>query len=148
MSSQFGALILLAAFNGGTRDATIYDSYKEAYRAAQSEKLPVLVIMNPGGDADARAVNLDMIRRTNLRRELLQKYVVAVIDTSTPDGQVVHKLFESPSLPRISVLDKSQKWQIYRTSKELSAEDWNLLLEKHQEGALPPPKAKPRDCFT
>ena len=148
MSSQLGALILLAAFNGGTRDATIYDSYKEAYRAAQSEKLPVLVILNPGSDSEETGIDLEFVRRAKLRRELLQKYVVAVIDTSTEDGQVVHKLFDSPPLPRVSVLDKSQKWQIYRTSKELSAEDWNLVLEKHQEGALPPPKAKPRDCFT
>lgn len=148
MSCQISALILLAALNGGTRDATIYESYKEAYRAARTEQLPVLVILNPGGDGAQPTIDIEMLRRTSQRRELLGRYVVAVIDTSTPEGQVVHKLFDSPPLPRISVLDKSQKWQIYRTSKELTAEDWNLVLEKHKTGAMPPPRPARGDCFT
>jgi hypothetical protein len=145
MPTQLSALVLLAALSGGTRESTIYEDYKEAWRAGRAQNLPVLVILNPGADSEARLVDGELLLRTKHRRKLLEKYVVAVIDTSTTDGQAVHKLFQSPPLPRVSVLDKQQKWQVYRSSQELSAEDWNLVLEKHQKGEPPvvPVAAKP-----
>ena len=139
MSMHLSALVLFSALSGGTRESTIYDDYKQAWRAGRAQGLPVLVILNPGSEADSRSVDTDLLRRTGQRRELLGKYVVAVIDVSTREGQAVHKRFQSPQLPRVSVLDKQQKWQVYRTSQSLSAEDWNLVLEKHQKGAPPAP---------
>lgn len=147
MYTQMSALVLLAALSGGTREATVYDDYKQAYLAGRAEKLPVLVILNPGADESSPAVDLDSLRRTGHRRDLLGNYVVAVIDASTPEGQAVHKLFKSPPLPRVSVLDKEQKWQIYRSSQALSAEDWNLVLEEHRKGN-PPVQAVVKPCRT
>jgi len=147
MQTPLSALILLSALSGGTREATVYDDYKEAWRAGRAQSLPVLVILNPGDSRDAPSITVDSLRKATHRRELLANYVVAVIDTSTPQGQAVHKLFESPQLPRVSVLDKQQKWQIYRTSRQLSMEDWNLVLDKHQKGAVPPRPA-PAACHT
>lgn len=138
MLSAVGTLVLWTALSGSpTGDAPVYGDYKEAWQAAQSANRPVLVILNPGVEADAPQVQLDEIRRSAHRRELLDNYVVAVIDTSTPEGQQVHKLFNSPKLPRVSVIDKQQKWQIYRTSQPLTAEDWNLVLAKYRTGQLP-----------
>jgi len=148
MSIQLSALVLLSALSGGTRDSTIYDDYKQAWRAGRAQGLPVLLILNPGPDADSGSVDANLLRRTRQRRELLGKYVVAVVDASTPQGQKVHKLFQSPALPRVSVLDKQQKWQIYRTSQPLSPEDWNLVLEKHQKGAPPAARPAPLLCKT
>src|SRR5438552_10084423 len=119
MPTQLSALVLLAALSGGTRESMIYEDYKEAWRAGRAQNLPVLVILNPGTNAEAQLVDGELLRRTKHRRKLLEKYVVAMIDTSTTDGQVVHKLFQSPPLPRVSVLDKQQKWQVYRTSQVL-----------------------------
>ena len=148
MSMQMSALVLLVALGGSASEsATVYDSYKAAWQAGRDKNKPVLVIFNPGADSTAPGVDLSQVRLASYRRDLLANYVVAVIDTSTPEGQATHKLFESPPLPRISVLDKQQKWQIYRTSKALSAEDWNLVLEKYQKGETPVVKAKPAyDC--
>jgi hypothetical protein len=145
---HLSALVLFSALSGGTRESTIYDDYKQAWRAGRAQGLPVLVILNPGSEADSRSVDTDLLRRTGQRRELLGKYVVAVIDVSTRAGQAVHKRFQSPQLPRVSVLDKQQKWQVYRTSQSLSAEDWNLVLEKHQKGAPPASRPAPLLCKT
>src|SRR5207302_3162326 len=148
MPTQLSALVLLAALSGGTRESMIYEDYKEAWRAGRAQNLPVLVILNPGADSETRPVEGELLLRTKHRRKLLEKYVVAVIDTSTTDGQAIHKLFQSPPLPRVSVLDKQQKWQVYRTSQELSAEDWNLVLEKHQKGDPPVVKVVAKPCRT
>jgi hypothetical protein len=148
MPMQLSALILLAALSGGTRESMIYEDYKEAWRAGRAQNLPVLVILNPGADSEARPVNGELLLRTKHRRKLLEKYVVAVIDTSTTEGHAAHKLFQSPALPRVSVLDRQQKWQVYRTSQELSAEDWNLVLEKHQKGEPPVIRVAAKPCRT
>ena len=148
MHTPLSALVLLSALSGGTRESTIYEDYKQAWRAGRAQNLPVLVILNPGADAEGPSIDPDFLRRSGQRRDLLAKYVVAVIDTSTPHGQTVHKLFKSPSLPGVSVLDKQQKWQVFRTSQELSAEDWNLVLEKHQKGDPPAVKPAPLVCRT
>ena|SRR5205085_10436502 len=147
MHTHLSALVLFAALSGGTRESTIYDSYRQAWQAGRAQNLPVLVILNPG-ESEAPAVDLDWLRRSQHRRDLLGNYVVAVIDASTPEGKKVHKQFESAALPRISVLDRQQKWQVYRTSKSLSAEDWNMVLESHKKGDPPPPRPKPAQCLT
>jgi hypothetical protein len=148
MHTPLSALVLLSALSGGTRESTIYDNYKQAWQAGKAHNLPVLVILNPGADAEGPSIDADFLRRSGHRRELLSKYVVAVIDTSTPHGETVHKLFKSPALPRVSVLDKQQKWQIFRSSEELSAEDWNLVLDKHQKGDPPAVRPAPLVCQT
>ncbi len=143
MPTHLSALVLFAALSGGTRESTVYDSYKQAWHAGHAQNLPVLVILNPAEDANASAVDLDWLRRSRHRRELLANYVVVVVDASTPEGKVVHKQFGAASLPRVSVLDRQQKWQVYRTSQSLSAEDWNMVLETHKKGDPPPPRPKP-----
>lgn len=137
MNCQIGALVLFAALSGSNDAGTVYTSYKEAYQAGKAANRPVLVIINPGAEADAKPVELETLRRSAARRELLDNYVVAVIDASTPEGEKVHKLFDSPPLPRVSVIDNQQKMQIYRTSRALTAEDWNLVLERYRTGQAP-----------
>lgn len=157
MTSQFGTFLLFAALAAnpattsteGAADASavkpqVYGSYNEAYDAAKASNRPVLVILNPGSDSETRPVDIEALHQSEHRRNLLVNYVIAVIDTSTPDGQKVHKLFESPALPRVSVIDKQQKWQIYRTSRSLSLEDWNVVLSTYRLGAAPASAGQPR----
>lgn len=148
MHCHLSAMVLFAALSGGTRESTVYDDYKEAWRAGRAQNLPVLVVLNPGGDSETATVDADSLLKSGHRRNLLANYVLAVIDTSTPEGEAVHKLFKSPALPRISVLDKQQKWQIFRTSDSLSAEDWNLVLEKYRTGIRPVVRPAPAVCQT
>ena len=120
MLSSMGILLVSAALGGDASvSPTVFDDYKPAYMAAKSANRPLLVIINPGTESDAKSLDLEDVTRSGHRREILGDYVVAVIDASTPEGQKAHKLFGSPALPRVSVIDKQQKWQIYRTSKSL-----------------------------
>lgn len=141
MSVQLGVLCLCAALSGGTRESTIYHDYKEAWTAAREEGVPLLVIINPGSGQGSAPIDIEQLTRAQHRRELLARYVVVVIDASTDHGARVHRLFKSPPLPRVSVIDREQKWQIYRTSAAMSLEDWNVLLEGYQKGVAPPPPA-------
>ncbi len=111
---------------------THFTNYSAAYREAQRAKKPLLVILNPAEETSA--VKVDEVRKTQQRRELLEKFVVVVIDTSTEHGESVNKLFNQKSLPHVSVIDRDQQWQVFRTSKKLQGEDWNRVLETFQNG--------------
>ncbi len=112
--------------------STHFTDYAAAYREAQRVKKPLLVILNPAEESSA--VKVDEVRKTQQRRELLQKFVVVVIDTSTDHGETVNKLFNEKSLPHVSVIDRDQQWQLFRTSKKLQGDDWNRVLETFQNG--------------
>ena len=111
---------------------THFTYYAAAYREAQQAKKPLLVILNPAEESSA--VKVEEVRNTQQRRDLLQKFVVVVIDTSTDHGETVNKLFNEKSLPHVSVIDRDQQWQLFRTSKKLQGEDWNRVLETFQNG--------------
>ena len=111
---------------------THFTNYAAAYREAQQAKKPLLVILNPAEESSA--VKVEEVRNTQQRRDLLQKFVVVVIDTSTDHGETVNKLFNEKSLPHVSVIDRDQQWQLFRTSKKLQGEDWNRVLETFQNG--------------
>lgn len=137
MTCQLALLLLIASRETDGKLPHVFDNYKQGYQTARVGQKPVLVVLNPGAESDAPRVDLEMLQRSKHRRDLLQKFVVVVIDTSTPEGEKVHKLFQSPQLPRISILDKQQKFQIFRTSRSLDPEDWNITLEKYQQGKVP-----------
>ncbi|MBC7815336.1 MAG: hypothetical protein IAG10_00385, partial [Planctomycetaceae bacterium] len=87
---------------------THFTNYAVAYREAQRAKKPLLVILNPAEESSA--VKVDEVRKTQQRRDLLQKFVVVVIDTATDHGETVNKLFNEKSLPHVSVIDRDQQW--------------------------------------
>src|SRR5260221_284741 len=68
MHTPLSALVLFAALSGGTRESTIYDDYKQAWRAGRAQNLPVLVILNPGGESEGAIVDPDFLRRSGHRR--------------------------------------------------------------------------------
>ena len=111
-----------------------FQNYTEAYRAAQRTKKPLLVILNPGHESNVVPVHLDDVRKTEQRRKLLERYVVAEINASTPYGETIHKLFENKPLPHVAVIDREQKWQVFRTSRTLQGNDWTKILEALQNG--------------
>ena len=121
----------------------VFENYTEAYRAAKATHRPMLVILNPGHEVPTRHISLERVSRSGHRRQLLEKYVVVNIDASTQHGKTVHKLFDSKPLPRVVVIDKRQRKQIYRTSAQLNTEDWNLVLENYRNGVAPRPVVKP-----
>lgn len=122
----------------------VYQNYNRAWEVAKAEKLPILVIINPGqGDQSGPGrVQLDDLQRSQHRRNLLQRYIVVMVDASTPHGAEVQKLFKATALPRVSVIDRNQSVVMHKTSDKLSMEDWTLLLEKHRTGDYVPPPVK------
>ena len=111
-----------------------FQNYTAAYRAAQREKKPLLVILNPGRESDTVPVHLDEVRKTEQRRKLLDRYVIVEIDASTPHGETIHKLFDNKSLPHVAVIDRDQKWQVFRSNRMLQGNDWTRILETFQNG--------------
>ncbi|WP_437201955.1 hypothetical protein [Planctomicrobium sp. SH664] len=136
--------ILLAMVAGPVDVATVstsspsaYSSYTQAWHAAHDAERPMLVILNP---ADAqKGISTEELVGDEKLQPVLQDYVVAVIDTTTDHGKQVHELFGNAPLPRVVVIDKNQKKQIYRTSEKLSSERLAKVLDQHKSGEIAKP---------
>jgi hypothetical protein len=111
-----------------------FTSYTRAHKAAEAADKPLLVILNPPAESEREQILIDDVRKTSHRRELLEDYVVAVLDTGTPHGQVCYDLFKRPELPRVVVIDREQKYQIFQTSEELYGQLWTTILETYRKG--------------
>jgi hypothetical protein len=109
-----------------------YDNYTRAYSAAKQAKKPMLVILNPAKGAKVALISLEDVQKTRVRRDLLQNYVVAVIDTSTPHGKKVQALFGSPQLPHVTIIDNEQAFRVYQTSESLYGQMWDQVLTSFQ----------------
>lgn len=111
-----------------------FASYTQAWHAAHDAKRPMLVILNPPADQSAQAISEETLRGDESLQPLLDDYVLAVIDTGTEHGKQVHELFGSAPLPRVVVIDKEQKYQVFRTSQKLSNGRLAKVLSDHKEG--------------
>ena len=116
-------------------------NYSRAYRAAQMLELPLLVVLNPAETSDQDRVTYRELERTSYRRKLLKSYVVVLIDTGTAHGQTCRELFRCKTLPHVVVIDKHQKWQIFKTSGPMDGPVWTKLLEKYKDGVRPVERA-------
>lgn len=117
-----------------TTNSQNYSSYTQAWNAAHEAERPMLVILNPAEGTNA--INADSLRNDEKLQPLLNDYVVAVIDTTTDHGKQVYELFESPALPRVVVIDKNQKKQLYRTSAKLNSDAMATVLKDHKDGLV------------
>jgi hypothetical protein len=117
-----------------TPSATAYTSYTQAWNAATEAKKPMLVILNPGPESGERQITEASLRSNKKLDTLLDQYVLAIVDTSTEHGQEVNRRFGSPALPRVVIIDKAQKKQIFRASGHLSGDSLVNVLEDHKEG--------------
>lgn len=131
-------VLVLGGFLGGmnTDAGRTFESYTQAYHAAADVKRPMLVILNPPADQVAadNAISIEKLREDTEINKLLGSYVVAEIDTGTEHGKKVHELFGSKPLPRLVVIDNTQKVQIYRSSDHLETNKIKEVLEAYQDG--------------
>jgi hypothetical protein len=132
-TDRFAAAVNTAAPTEAQVAPASYSSYTQAYHTAQQTKKPMLVILNPAKGAKVSLISLEDVQKTRVRRELLQNYVVAVIDTSTPHGQKVQALFGSPQLPHVAIIDNTQAFQVYQTSETLYGQMWDNILTAFQK---------------
>jgi hypothetical protein len=127
-------LVVAAALGANTPPESTqqFDSYSKAYWAASEAHRPMLVILTDG--ASEQALPLAALQQNEDARDVLDDYVVAVIDTNTEHGRKVHELFGAPALPRTVVIDQDQKKQIFRTSDTLRPETLTSVLKQHRDG--------------
>lgn len=127
-------LIMVTALGAGTAEETQeFDSYTTAYQAANAQHRPMLVILNLPGD-EAEALPLEQLKQGQASRDLLDDYVVAVIDTGSEHGRKVHELFGKPALPRTVVIDERQEKQVFRTSNRLRPATLTAVLQQYRHG--------------
>jgi hypothetical protein len=134
------SLIVVAGFAASEMEnVALFDSYSQAYRTAQQTDRPLLVVLNPGEDSGKDAVSLGDITGTEQSRELLKNYVVTIIDADSENGQAAKKLFKAETLPHVVVIDKEQKYQLYKVSHKLESKAWTAVLRKYKNGEAPEP---------
>lgn len=111
-----------------------FENYNDGYYLAKKLEKPLLVILNPGRGSDKTPIKLSDVRKTRDRRAMLPNFVVVVIDTGTKHGQSVHGLFGSKNIPRVVVIDREQKFQIFQSDRTLQGDDWNRILDTFKTG--------------
>ena len=123
-----------------TRTSTgMFESYTQAWHAAHEAERPMLVILNPAADESGDPIAVEDLKADERVSKLLDDCVVAVIDTGTDHGKKVHELFDNSPLPRVVVIDKEQKWQLYRTSGTVSNSRLAGALQQARDGETAAP---------
>jgi hypothetical protein len=134
-------LFVVAGFAAAEMEnVALFDSYTKAYRTAQQTERPLLVVLNPSQESGKEGVSLGDLTESEQSRELLKNYVVTIIDGESAHGKTCQKLFDAKSLPHVVVIDKDQKFQLYKASKKLDAKVWTSVLRKYKDGEAPAPK--------
>lgn len=134
--------LLVLAFTGPTQEVahfapeSAYSSYADAWHAAHDSSRPMLVILNPAEGQNA--IDPQQLQANEALQPLLEEYVVAVIDTGTEHGKKDHQLFGSASLPRVVVIDKEQKKQVYKASGKISTDRLATVLDECRSGKPKP----------
>ncbi len=126
----------LAGLDTDTDSPLQFDSYTQAWHAAAEAHRPMLVILNPATEqvSASEPISVEKLRDKEEFARLLDSYVIAEIDTGTEHGHKVHELFGSKPLPRVIVIDKQQKTQVFRTSGHLPDAELKKVLERYQQG--------------
>lgn len=151
VTCNFGILLLVGLAVHEANLPSHFTNYTKAYRAARHEHRPMLVILNPERNTGRHAIQLAHWQNTQQRRQLLQHFVVVVLDTGTPHGKTMHRLFGNEPLPHVAVIDDQQRFQIYRSSEPPSDQRLAEILETSQTGYDPPdhrPKLPEAFCST
>jgi hypothetical protein len=137
---HWSAILLMAVAgpNSGmevahTAASDTYSSYTQAWHAAHDAERPMLVILNPAAGQGKKSIVPDQLFSDKSIQPLLNEYVVAVIDTGTEHGKKVHELFGNAPLPRVVVIDKEQKEQVFVTSGDVSAPQLAHVLDEHKD---------------
>lgn len=130
------SLIVLASLSAPDAQAT-FGNYSKAYWTAQQAHRPMLVILNPSGQSGSQqeVITHETLQSDARTREMLDNYVVAIIDTGTKHGKAVHELFGSPQLPRVVVIDERQDKQVFQSSEHLAPSEFARILEQYRTNA-------------
>lgn len=134
MPSSFALLLLAGMAVGEDQNTRCFENYAQGWQAARLTRRPMLVILNPGEGNGKEPIELEDVRKTAETRQLLDDYVVVMVDTESDYGKAVYKAFREPELPRVVVIDKNQQVQLYKTSRPLYGQLWTAVLKTYRNG--------------
>lgn len=144
-----GAIAAMA----GTPPGSWFDNYSAAWHRAQQERKPLLVVLEAGagnlGQAAAvayRSGDARAIPAGAATEELLKKYVLCHIDTSTAYGQRMLRAFKADGAPFVSIIDITGKLQIFRKAGLMSEHEWEIALATYQDGREHPVNGSPQNA--
>lgn len=148
----------IAAMAAAATPTGWFDNYSKAWHQAQQEHKPLLVVIDasPADPAQAAAVAQVSVSRSAVpagaaTSELLKKYVVCHIDSTTPYGQRMVRAFKADEVPFVSIIDTTGKLQIFRKSGLMNEQEWEVALATYQDGRAHPAvssQPKARVCRT
>lgn len=124
-----------------------FDSYTRAYRAVGEVHKPMLLILNPPVSevSTAEPITVEQLRADEKIGPLLDKYVVAVVDTGTEHGKEVHRRFGSVQLPYVAVIDEKLQKQVYRSTTPPTVVSLRTVVARYKAG-VPATMLPPSNC--
>ena len=139
------ACLLLLAIPSGMAFAEAADlkfwwsDYGSAYRLAQKEGKPLLVVFENSGLRGQPSQHIH-IKSQNSDAKLLTAYVLCRIDASSEEGRELARQFAAPGFPSVVITDKRLDRVIYRRHGPLSTLDWSTMLVSYRSGERLPKK--------
>lgn len=131
----------IAAMAAATPPTGWFDNYSAAWHRAQQEHKPLLVVLeersaDSGQGAAVAHVSVDRgaVSAGAATAELLKKYVLCHIDTTTPYGQRMVRAFKADGVPFVSIIDATGKLQVFRKAGLMSDQEWEVALATYQDG--------------
>ena len=126
--SAFATMVL------GSQPVWHYD-YSKAYREAQTENKPLLVVFENSSDPQQRFQQVSATK-TESSQQLLSNYVLCRLDVSTEYGQYWAERFRTTSVPYAVITDKAMGRIVFRKAGRFSGTDWETTLTTYKNGQV------------
>ncbi|MEK6249043.1 MAG: thioredoxin family protein, partial [Planctomycetales bacterium] len=133
-------IALIATFFGfiacESQAADWSSDYGIAYRTAQLEKKPLLIVLEKSSEPRARIrqVSTSLVQRDSA---LLSAYKLCRIDVTTEEGSQIAELFGATEFPQIAITDKQVDQIIFRKTGTFSDLEWASMLVSYKKGKRP-----------
>ncbi len=108
-----------------------HSDYGKALNETRTANRPLLVVIDsPAGEG--QQVDQQLLEANDESK--LSAYELCHVDASTEYGQKVAKAFRATKFPYVAIIDKAGEVVIHSHTGTVNEQDWNAMLEKHQEG--------------
>lgn len=123
------ALVMVPAVGGA---GEWLSSYSKAYETAKQANKPMFIYFTDSSQ------NPDWKNAFEGMDSLTDAYVLVVADKAGSEGPELYKTFENNGEHGSVVIDRTQKWQYFRTTKKLDTADLKTVLDECKEASGKP----------
>lgn len=113
-----------------------HTDYGKALAETRSEHRPLLVVIDK---ADSKEQQVDKALLEQGGESKLSSYELCHVDASSEYGQKVAKVFKAEKFPYLAIIDKQGEVILHSQSGEVSQQQWDSMLAKHQAGVRTAP---------